>query len=178
MKKTTLVLIGLVWLFLSMVITNFILPVVRSHSNKRDTVTEKIVYSDSYTEELREEVIRQLYGSREQYAKEHTGSRSEYVNKEASMAGKLVIDEERMQAVYDSKLQEFDDMIDSEKVDLLVKEKQEQLVESKIYKDVYKKADHTSREMMYWNSGGKYFAMVELFFMILYVVYIKVKKNK
>lgn len=178
MKKTTYILIGFIFLFTMTVITTFVLPVIDSHSNKKDPVTEKIVYSDSYTQGLREEAIRQLYGSREQYAKEHTGSRSEYVDKEASMAGKLVIDEECMQAVYNSKLQEFDDMIDSVKVDLLVKEKQEQLVESKIYKDVYKKSDHTSREMMYWNSGGKYFAMVELFFMILYVIYIKVKKNQ
>ena len=180
MKKTYFVLFGLISLLVMMVIHNFIVPYIESKSESKDTSTKKVVYSEAYTKSLREEAIEELYGSREQYARDHTGSRADYIDKEASKSGELVIDEERMQTVYNQKLQEFDAKVDSEKVDKLVKEKQEQLVESQAYKDMYKvdQNEHYSREMMYWNSGGKYFAMVVDLFMILYLIFFKLKKNK
>ncbi len=152
---------------------------MESDSNTEDTATESIVYSESYTESLREEAIKELYGDREQYAKDHTGSRADYVDKEASASGELVVDEERMQAVYDEKLKEFDDMVDAQKVDNLVKEKQEQLVANQAYKDDNSnQSGHTSRKVMYWKSGGKYFGMLVIVFMIIYLAVSEIKKKK
>lgn len=179
MNKVNIVLTGLIVLFVSMVFSNFIYPIIKANTPSKDTSTEKVVYSEAYTASLREDVIQELYGNREQYAKEQTGSRADYVDKAASQAGELVIDEARMQEVYNQKLNEFDSKIDQEKVDALVKERQEQLVESEAYKDFYKTdgSEHYSREMMYWNSGGKYFAMFVNLLMIIYLIYYKKKKG-
>lgn len=174
-KKSTIILIGFIILFILNIIFAFVLPYFDSTSSSNDLDTEKIVYSEAYTESLREEIIKELYGSREQYAIDHTGSRADYIDKQASSGGELVIDEDRMQAVYDSKLREFDEMIDNEKIDRLVKQRQEELIANNTYKDFYKSSEDTTREVMYWKHGGKYFAMLELVFMILYIIYIKRK---
>lgn len=178
MKKIDLILISFILIFIGTLISVFVLPRMADKSAERNEDTAKIVYSEHYTESVRESITEELYGNREQYATDRTGSRADYVDKEAStVSGQLVIDEERMQAVYDSKLKEYDDMVDHEKVDALVKERQEQLVEQGVYKGYFKKESTYSREMMYWKNGGKYFAIVELFGMILYVLYIRRKKS-
>ena len=111
MKKENILLAFIIVILIGMLYHDVVGPRIDVDSNRPDPTTENIVYSEEFTERLREEVITELYGSREYYATEHTGSRADYVDKEASKSGELVIDEVRMQQVYDSKLKEFDDMV-------------------------------------------------------------------
>jgi len=140
--------------------------------------TADIVYTEEYKQSVRENVIYELYGSREAYATEKTGSRADYVDKEASKNGELVVDEERMQQVYDSKLAEFDSMIDNDKVDEIVNKRLEQLVDAGVYNTLAEDNKVSSRDVMYWKNGGKYFALVVEAVMILYVVFRIIRRKR
>ena len=174
MKKDTIILIEFAFLFIGTIYFSIIYPLVKKDN---DAATKDIVYSKSYVESVRNEVIEELYGNRETYASNHTGSRAEYIDKEASAAGELVIDEERMQKVYDSKLAEYDANIDHEKVDGIVTARIKELEEKDPYKGYNEKHYDTSRDVMYWEHGGKYFAIIELFFLMAYIIYIKRRKG-
>lgn len=179
MKKENILLVFIIVILVGMLYHDVIGPRVDADSNRPDPTTENIVYSEEFTERLREEVITELYGSREYYATEHTGSRADYVDKEASKSGELVIDEVRMQQVYDSKLKEFDDMVDQTKVDEIVKERQSKLSEDKAFKGYGEKEVGMNREVMYWNAGGRYFGMVVLAGMALFIIIRKIiRRNR
>lgn len=137
----------------------------------KDDDTEKIVYSEEYTESLRQQVITELYGSREQYATDQTGDRKNYIDKEASKDGELVIDEERMNAVYESKLKEYDSKIDYDKVNSIVKERQEQLVKDQSYAHVLDENKVTRHKAMYFRTSYKYFACGVIIFLAIVAVY-------
>lgn len=83
-----------------------------------------------------------------------------------------------MQEVYNSKLKEFDAKVDNEKVSAIVMERQEQLVKDEAFKDVNKPRTVRSKEMMYWESGGKYFALVELVVLIIVAIYTRRKQGR
>lgn len=177
MKKENFLLACIIVIFIGMIYHDLVRPRLVENSTKADPKTESIVYSEEFTERLREEVITELYGSRETYATEQTGSRADYVDKEASMSGELVIDEERMQQVYDSKLKEFDEMVDQAKVDEIVKERQNKLSEEKAFKGYGEKEVGMNREVMYWNAGGRYFGMIVLAGMAIFIIIRKIKRN-
>ncbi len=178
MKKENILLAFIIVIFIGMLFHDVVGPRIEADSPKPDLTTDNIVYSEEFTERLREEVITELYGSREHYATEQTGSRADYVDKEASMSGELVIDEARMQQVYDSKLKEFDEMVDQAKVDEIVKERQDKLSEEKAFKGYGEKEVGMNREVMYWNAGGRYFGMVILAGMALFIIVRKIKRAK
>lgn len=178
MKKENIILAFIIAIFIGILLHDIVGPRVAENSKKSDPTTDRIVYSEEYTERLREEVITELYGSREHYATEHTGSRADYVDKEASRSGELVIDEERMQQVYDSKLKEFDEMVDQAKVDEIVKERQKKLSEDKAFEGYGEKEVGMNREVMYWNAGGRYFGMVVLAGMALFIIIRKIMRTK
>ena len=94
------------------------------------------------------------------------------------MSGELVIDEVRMQQVYDSMLKEFDDMVDQSKVDEIVKERQNKLSEEKAFKGYGEKEVGMNREVMYWNAGGRYFGMVVLAGMALFIIIRKIRRSR
>ncbi len=178
MKKENIILAFIIVLLIGMLFQDIVRPRLDMDSQKPDPKTDSIVYSEEFTERLREEVITELYGSREGYATEHTGSRADYVDKEASKSGELVIDEDRMQQVYDSKLKEFDEKVDQAKVDEIVKERQKELSEEKAFKGYGEKEVGMNREVMYWNAGGRYFGMVVLACMALFLIIRKIKRTK
>lgn len=169
MKKEDLLLIAMIVIFLSTLFVELMAP--RLNTGKNNQATANVVYSEEYTASLREAVIKELYGSREQYASDQTGSRSDYIDKAASKNGELVIDESRMQSVYDSKLKEFDAKVDQAYVDEIVKSRQEQLVKEGAYNHVGEKKESTNRDVMYWKNGGKYFALLVELAMIGYLLY-------
>jgi len=176
MKKEDILLIILIIVFIGSLFFSFVDPnVVDSDDNQNTT---NIVYSDEYKESVRENVIIELYGSRESYASEKTGSRADYVDKESSKDGELVIDEDRKQQVYESKLKEFDSMIDNEKVDEIVAERLEQLVDEGAYNNLAESNKISSRKVMYWKNGGKYYALIVEAVMILCLLYKRRKESK
>ena len=175
MKKDNIILACIIVIFIGILFHDVVGPLLDANSKRPDPTTDSIVYSEEFTERLREEVITELYGSRETYATEHTGSRADYVDKEASMSGELVIDEVRMQQVYDSKLKEFDEMVDQAKVDEIVKERQNELSDDKVFKGYGDEEVGMNREVMYWNAGGRYFGMVVLAAMAIVIIIRKMK---
>jgi|GEM_PF-3888861 len=176
MKKENVLLVILIIVFAQSVYGEFIGPGVAASKTDNQN-TAKVVYTDEYRESVRQDVIQELYGSRETYASEKTGSRADYLDKEASKGGEMVIDEKRMQQVYDSKLQEYDARIDNEKVDKIVNERLEQVVDEGRYDDLAESNEVTSKDVMYWKNGGKYFALVVEALMILFILYRKIKAN-
>lgn len=169
-------------LLILIAIVGFLLPgIMRLLSGDDEEVptdTEKIVYSEPFTENLRQEVIRDLYGSREQYAKDATGSRADYVDKEASRGGELVIDEARMQQVYESKLAEFDAKVDMDKVNAIVEERQAKLSAENVFEDPYKDVRHLTGEQIRWKQSRKYILITDGLIFGCYFLYRIWKKKK
>lgn len=145
---------------------------------KPDTDTPKIVYSESYEESIRESVIKELYGSREQYANNITGDRADYLDKEATAAsGEIVIDEERMAQVYEDALKEFDSQIDYEKVNSIVKERQEQLISERRYEDEYKAERSMTGKQRLWNRSKRYILITDIVIVLAFGLYSMRKKK-
>lgn len=173
----------IIWLLLIVVIPGMglLMPMILTRLEgvepNHATDTERVVYSEAYTESLRQEVIRELYGSREQYAKEQTGSRADYVDREASMSGEMVVDEARMQQVYESKLLEFDAKVDEAKVEEILRQRQESLAASGAYEDPYKVEKTLTGEQIRWRQSRNYILITDGLVLIGYGFYRYFKKK-
>lgn len=178
MRKSRIVCIAVMAIFAIMFVGSFIYPLVKKESGSKGNKTKSIVTTEEYTKYLREEVVEDLYGNREAYAAQHTGSRADYIDKNASQGSTLVIDEERMERVYQSKLAEYDAMIDQSKVDALVKERQDAMISEGVFDDISSNERTLSAKQRRWNEGGRCFGGAVIIVMLFIVCFQGKKKEK